>query len=232
MNLDGKQWVLGRDYAQAPTCATCHVSATASGLKVTHDPGERISWTNRPAVSQVLDTDASHAVVTETDPAKRVALVADSSVQKRDRMKLVCGTCHTSAYVAAHYQQYDALVVLFNEKFAKPGLVLMNQLYAEGLLTRKQFDERLEWEWYMLWHHEGRRARHGASMMAPDYSHWHGMYEVAERFYMSVIPEARDIARRAAESGRQAQADRANAVIDAILARPEHAWFLSEQTKK
>jgi hypothetical protein len=232
MNLDGKQWVLGRDYAQAPTCATCHGSATASGLKVTHDPGERISWTNRPAVSQVLDTDASHAVVTETDPAKRVALVADSSVQKRDRMKLVCGTCHTSAYVAAHYQQYDALVVLFNEKFAKPGLVLMNQFYAEGLLTRKQFDERLEWEWYMLWHHEGRRARHGASMMAPDYSHWHGMYEVAERFYMSVIPEARDIARRAAESGRQAQADRANAVIDAILARPEHAWFLSEQTKK
>jgi hypothetical protein len=147
-------------------------------------------------------------------------------------MKLVCGTCHTSAYVAAHYQQYDALVVLFHEKFAKPGLVLMNQFYAEGLLTRKQFDERLEWEWYMLWHHEGRRARHGASMMAPDYSHWHGMYEVAERFYMSVIPEARDIARRAAESGRQAQADRANAAIDAILARPEHAWFLSEQTKK
>ena len=25
-------------------------------------------------------------------------------------------------------------------------------------------------------------------MMAPDYTHWHGMYEVAERFYMELIP--------------------------------------------
>ena len=24
-----------------------------------------------------------------------------------------------------------------------------------------------------IWHHEGRVARHGASMMAPDYTHWH-----------------------------------------------------------
>ncbi len=232
MNLDGKRWVLGEDYSQAPTCATCHVSATASGLKVTHDPGERISWTNRPVVSLVLDTDASHTVVTETDPGKRQAIVADSGEQKRDRMKLVCGTCHTSAYVAAFYAQYDGLVALFNEKFARPGQALINQLYADGLLTTRQFDERLEWECYMLWHHEGRRARHGTSMMAPDYSHWHGMYEVAERFYMSVIPEARDIARRAADTGRKEQADRANLMIDAMLARPEHAWFLGESAKR
>jgi hypothetical protein len=58
------------------------------------------------------------------------------------------------------------------------------------------------------------------------------MYEVAERFYMSVIPEAREIARRAAEAGRKEQADRANATIDAILARPEHAWFLGESAKQ
>ena len=30
-----------------------------------------------------------------------------------------------------------------------------------------------------------------ASMMAPDYTQWHGMFEVAERFYMKLIPEAR-----------------------------------------
>jgi hypothetical protein len=232
MNLGAKTWVLGETYSQAPTCATCHMSATASGLTVTHDPGERISWTNRPVVSQVLDTDASHAVVTEADPARRQTLVADAATQKRDRMKLVCGTCHTTAYVSAFYAQYDDFVALYNEKFAKPGLALVNQLYADGLLTRTQFDEPLEWEWYMLWHHEGRRARHGTSMMAPDYSHWHGMYEVAERFYMSVIPEARDIAHRAAEAGRTEQARRVNALIDAILARPEHAWFLAEAAKR
>ncbi|HYM59882.1 MAG TPA: multiheme c-type cytochrome [Thermoanaerobaculia bacterium] len=225
MNLDAKSWVLGKDYSQAPTCATCHMSATASGLGVTHDPGERISWTNRPPISLVMDTDADHKVITESDPIKRKALIADSAEQKRDRMKLVCGNCHTSNYVNSFYNQYDDFVVLFNEKFAKPGTAIMNELYGQGLLTKKQFDERIEWDWYFLWHHEGRRARHGASMMAPDYTHWHGMYEVADRFYMSFIPEAREIARKAAESGKKEQAGKVNALIDSILARPEHAWY-------
>ena len=97
--------------------------------------------------------------------------MADSAEQKRDRMKHVCGTCHRAPYVAAFYAQYDGFIVLFDEKFARPGLTLINQLYADGLLTRKQFDERLEWEWSMLWHHEARSG-HGTSMMAPDYSHW------------------------------------------------------------
>ena len=123
--------------------------------------------------------------------------------------------------------------MLYNEKFAKPGLALMDQLYADRACSRKkQFDERIEWDWYFLWHHEGRRARHGAAMMAPDYTHWHGMYEVAERFYTSFIPEAREIARAAAERGKKEQGDAANAMIDAILARPEHAWFVTEAAKK
>lgn len=65
-------------------------------------------------------------------------------------------------------------------------------------------------------------------MMAPDYAHWHGMYEVAERFYQGLIPQARELAKEAEEHG---QADAANAVrkvIDEILARPEHAWFESQ----
>ncbi|QQR72237.1 MAG: hydroxylamine oxidoreductase [Holophagales bacterium] len=224
LKLDGKTWVLGKDYTAAPTCATCHMSANASGLAVTHDPGERISWTNRPPISQAMDTDAAHRVVTETDPAKRAAVVRDTAGAKRDRMKLVCTTCHAPSYVDSFYRQYDDLVVLYNEKFAKPGKAIMDELGKQGLITKKQFDERIEWDWYFLWHHEGRRARHGASMMAPDYTHWHGMYEVADRFYQSLIPEAREIAREAAEHGKTAEAAAVQAVIDAILARPEHAW--------
>jgi hypothetical protein len=232
MNLDGETWILGKDYSQAPTCATCHMSATASGLQITHDPGERISWTNRPPVSVVMDTDAGHRIVTETDPAKRAALITDSWSDKRDRMKLVCGSCHSSDYVNSFYQQYDDFVVLYNEKFAKPGAALIKELAAQGLITSKQFDERIEWDWFFLWHHEGRRARHGTAMMAPDYSHWHGMYEVADRFYMSFIPEAREIARHAAENGKKEQAMKVESLIDSILARPEHAWYLEEKAKK
>ena len=62
-----------------------------NGGKVTHDPGERISWTNRPPVSKLLDTDAKHRIVSEVDPAKRKELITDSWEQKRGRMKEVCG---------------------------------------------------------------------------------------------------------------------------------------------
>lgn len=64
-------------------------------------------------------------------------------------------------------------------------------------------------------------------MMAPDYAHWHGMFEVAERFYMELIPQAREIAAHAAEAGRTAEAEAVTAVIDEILNRPEHAWLES-----
>ena len=170
LNLDAKDWVLGRDYAAAPTCATCHMSGnTRNGGRVTHDPGERISWTNRPPVSLVMDTDADHAVVKEVDPEKRRALVADTAKDKRDRMQQVCEHCHSPDYVGSFYTQYDNLVILYNEKFAKPGQAIMGALLDNGLRTKTEFDEEVEWTWYFLWHHEGRRARHGASMMAPDY---------------------------------------------------------------
>ena len=226
MNLDGESWILGEDYSAAPTCATCHMSGhMRNGGEVTHDPGERISWTNRPPVSLVMDTDINHAIVKETDPEKRRLLIADSAENKRDRMKLVCSHCHTPDYVNAFYQQYDDLVILYNEKFAKPGSQIMATLASEGLRSPTQFDEEIEWTWFFLWHHEGRRARHGASMMAPDYTHWHGMFEVAERFYMELIPQAKEIADHAAAAGKPSQARAVHAVIDSILARPEHAWF-------
>ena len=227
MNLDSHHWVLGKDYTQAPTCATCHMSANSRGQEVTHDPGERISWTNRPPVSLKMDTDINHAVIKETDPTKRQKLIADSWQDKRDRMKNVCLHCHTSNYVDAFYKQYDDFVINYNEKFAKPGLQIMAALRKNNLITKAQFDEEIEWTWFYLWHHEGRRARHGASMMAPDYAHWHGMFEVGERFYMGLIPQTREIIAHAEQEGKVEAAAAVKQVVEDILARPEHQWFES-----
>ncbi|MDP3719043.1 MAG: multiheme c-type cytochrome [Acidobacteriota bacterium] len=228
MNLDAKPWVVGRDYSAAPTCATCHMSANIrNGMKITHDPGERISWTNRPPVSLVMDTDANHEVVTETDPEKRRAAIADTADAKRNRMKQVCSTCHTPDYINLFYRQYDDVVINYNEKFAKPGQAIMAALTDNGLLTKTQYDEPIEWTWYYLWHHEGRRARMGASMMAPDYTQWRGMFEVAQNFYMKLIPEARAVTAAAARTGKAAAARAADATIDEILRRPEHQWLLN-----
>ena len=235
MNLDAKDWVLGEDYTQAPTCATCHMSGNSrNGGVVTHDPGKRISWSNRPPVSAVMDTDENGKIIKELDPVERRKLTKMSAEDRRNNMKEVCHHCHTPDYVNSFYKQYDDFVVLYNEKFAKPGQAIMAELYAQDLLTANvhpetkkkasNFDEEIEWTWFYLWHHEGRRARHGASMMAPDYAHWHGMYEVAERFYMELIPQAREIVEHAEEEGKTEQAAAVRKVIEEILARPEHSW--------
>lgn len=226
MNLDAEQWVLGEDYAAAPTCATCHMSGhSRNNGRVTHDPGERISWTNRPPVSLPMDTDAEHRIVTAADPGERQEQIADTAEAKRTRMKEVCSHCHTPDYVNAFYKQYDDFVTLYNEKFAKPGRAIVAALLEHGLRSPTQFDEEIEWTWFYLWHHEGRRARHGASMMAPDYAHWHGMFEVAERFYMELIPKALEMADHAESTGRSRQAGAVRQVVESILSRPEHSWF-------
>jgi hypothetical protein len=65
MNLDAENWVLGEDYSAAPTCATCHMSGhMQNDGDVTHDPARRISWTNRPPISVVMDTDINGKIVT------------------------------------------------------------------------------------------------------------------------------------------------------------------------
>ncbi len=231
MNLNAEHWVLGDDYSAAPTCATCHLSGNRkNGGRITHDPGERIFWTNRPKVSMVRDTgEDGEPVYKQADPAKRKEIV-DTALQKRGRMKEVCSHCHTNDYINGFFKQYDDFVTLYNEKFGKPGVAIMGEMKKRGLTTKVAFDEEIEWTWFYLWHHEGRRARHGASMMAPDYAHWHGMYEVAERFYMELIPQAREICEKAIAEGKVEDGEAVLKLIDEILDRPEHQWF--EATRK
>jgi hypothetical protein len=171
LNMDHDSWIVGKDYTVAPTCATCHLSATPS-QPVTHDVGTRISWTLRPPISKKLE----------------------NAEKRRDAMKDLCSSCHSAPFVDGFYQQFDNLVNLYDEKFAKPAMGIRQDLIDAGKLTPADFDERLDWIYYELWHHEGRRARHGASMSGPDYAWWHGMYEVAKQFYSEFLPEVKQVA--------------------------------------
>jgi hypothetical protein len=96
-------------------------------------------------------------------------------------------------------------------------------------------NERLDYVYYEIWHHEGRRARHGASMMGPDYVQWHGFYELSRNFYTEFLPLARELGEKA---GR---ADEVNAFIDQTLRGPDgkaweqyHRWTtgLTDEEKK
>ncbi|MBW2731999.1 MAG: hypothetical protein JRH20_06365 [Deltaproteobacteria bacterium] len=192
MNLKSDRWVAGQDYFAAPTCATCHMSATRK-QKITHDVGQRISWTLRPPVSKMK---------------------ADY-VRKRNNMKETCSACHSKYTVDGHYYQYDGVVQLYNNKFAKPAGEIMALLKKKGLLKNKAgFGNKVEWTYWEIWHHEGRRARHGASMMGPDYTWWHGIYEVAQHFYFKFLPEVRKY--------KDAEV---NALVEKHLNSPMHSWL-------
>ena len=220
MNLDSGKWIAGEDYDAAPTCATCHMSATRN-LPITHDVGDRISWTLRPPISEKIDAR----------DAKKGLKVKPWEL-RRDDMKDVCSSCHGKKMIESFYAQFDSVVEMYNEKYAIPTTKMMNLLLEQGLRTETPFDEEIEWNYYFLWHHEGRRARHGAAMMAPDYVQWHGMYEVAHRFYMEWVPSIKEIIEKAEKAGKHKQAKVIKNYLDnEIMTLDGHAWFVGKMPK-
>jgi nitrate/TMAO reductase-like tetraheme cytochrome c subunit len=231
LNLDSAKWVVGEDYSQAPTCATCHMSATPArpaakdrparpGLPVSHDVGMRISWNNRPAIS----------IRPEVSDKKMGLPGANVNWEtRRNNMKMVCLNCHEQQWVDNFYTQYDSLVELYHDKFAKPGLALMET--AKPLLRQPEFSNKIDFTWYEIWHHEGRRARHGASMMGPDYTHWHGTYEVAKHFYSEFVPELEELIDKGRESKTPEKVTAADALakkLEEVLATANHRWYTNK----
>jgi len=218
--MENKQWIPGKDFEQGPTCTTCHMSATED-LPLTHDVGARISWTLRPAISE--KTDAADIAAGKS---------AKSWQQRREDMRKVCSSCHASSWVDNWYEQFDQQVSLYNNKFGIPAAKLYQMTRAAGLITNDvDFDDQLEFTYYLLWHHEGRRARMGAAMMGPDYTQWHGNFKVAQRFYMEFVPQLKDVLLKAMQSGDAAKAEAARKVqaeLDNVLNSENHRWFLGK----
>jgi hypothetical protein len=161
--------------------------------KPTHDVGARISWNLRPPISKPKE----------------------NGKEKRNKMIDVCLACHGKRFVEGFYYQFDSLVNLYDQKFALPAKEIMAILKKNGVLKKKaKFTNKVEWIYWELWHHEGRRARHGAAMMGPDYAWWHGMYEVGKHFYMKFIPAVRKLKDK-----------EANAYVETLLKSDLHKWF-------
>lgn len=199
MNMDRPKWVPGQDYFDAPTCSTCHISATAN-QGVTHDVGSRLSWNLRAPVS------------------KRT----ENWEKKLNKMKDVCTACHGDNFVNGFYDQLNQFVALYNDKFAVPATEIRQMLMDQGVISKANFDDKIDWIYWELWHHEGRRARHGAAMSGPDYAWWHGIYDVAKHFYTEMLPEAEEACKKAGKPE----------VYEEILTKyikndPRHEWFVN-----
>ncbi|MCF6148861.1 MAG: hypothetical protein E3K37_09395 [Candidatus Kuenenia sp.] len=221
-----------------------------------HDVGERISWTLRPAVSTKINIVVYEDGFKEDYPDTRklpeigeMVQVVEKIVQeeklvrkiipkrvvkivtwqeRREKMKGVCRNCHNKTHVDNFYRQFDNFVNLYNEKFGRPAQAMMNALAEDGVLNpNAPFAHEVQWIFWELWHHEGRRARHGASMMGPDYAHWHGMYEVAKHYYMNFLPA---VIKAAAQKSDEMKA-KYEQKIEKLLEQEEHLWMkgLSEE---
>ena len=216
MNLDSSKWIVGEDYSAAPTCATCHMSETKT-LGLSHDIGLRISWNNRPVFSiRPEESDAKMGL-----PGKDIPWQT-----RKKNMEQVCISCHNKNFIDNFYSQYNALIDLYHRKFAKPGQELMD--LAKPLLFPVKFTNKIDFTWFELWHHEGRRARHGASMMGPDITHWHGTYEIARNFYTEFIPEIKHLIADNRQGPKAKEAKILEDKLNEILNNADHRWFIGK----
>ncbi len=239
LKLGSKLWRAGKEYFTGPTCSSCHMSAAGS-QGVTHDVGERISWTLRPPVSSKLnmiiyDNDDKEDITGDNPTLPKVGEIHKGKKGKekkvkgvlrwkdrRAKMNDICEQCHQENFVKGAYKQFDDVIVLYNEKFAKPAKAIIGELKKAGKITKANFDDKIEWTWWEIWHHEGRRARHGAAMQGPDYTWWHGMYEVGKHFYNKFIPELKAVA------GEKM----AKELLDKyVYSNPGHLWYRDGMSK-
>jgi len=148
----------------APTCATCHFSGFgASGT--THDTGDRLTW-------------FLAAPISERRPGWQDNMI---------RMQNVCLECHNQNFISSFYASADRATEAVNA-LVEEGNDIMNPLREAGLLTDAPFDQPIDFTYFELWHHWGRTAKFGIWMQGPDYTQWHGVYEM-----LSDLAELREL---------------------------------------
>ena len=158
----------GPDDIDAPTCATCHMSGFGN-VRSTHDVGTRLYWELQPkkSVPQWKGPDEVDFVLERvSDP--------EAARQGRATMESICNQCHSPNWTTGYLAEFDKVVSDYNRLWEYTDNLLA-EAYEEGLVDRENpLDETPEILHYLIWHHDGRRWRMGASMMGPDWTHWNG----------------------------------------------------------
>jgi hypothetical protein len=137
-----------------PTCATCHFSGI-NGMKVTHDPSERLSWYLFSAVSEKRPNYA----------------------RAQSEMKQVCSQCHATTLVDRVFTQAEAVVASTNER-VQAAQAIVDGMKKENLVPAAPFSSPVDFLYFDLWHYDGRTAKHGAFMGGADFVQWHGNYPI------------------------------------------------------
>jgi len=183
---------------RAATCFTCHMSGI-NGLKATHNVSLRLKWNLWAPDSFLRDKGYETAGWTfwsnggKVEAGKTVirgnakAGNPNGPDAARADMKKVCLTCHEATFTDNYFKRVDAAVKIYNQ-YKTHASKMLGELKKKGLMKSDVWSDPFFKLYYYLWHHEGRRFRHGAAMGSPDYAHWHGIFQV-----MQDIREMQDI---------------------------------------
>jgi hypothetical protein len=140
----------------AATCAICHMSGFGSA-GTTHDVGDRLTWFLFKPIS-------------DRRPGWQDNMI---------RMQGVCLECHNQNFLDDFYSAADKATERVNEWVVESDEIVA-PLKEKDLLTSEPFDEPIDFTYFNLWHHWGRTAKFGVWMQGPDYSQWHGAYEILD----------------------------------------------------
>ena len=132
----------------------------------THDVGDRLTW-------------YLFAPISERRPDWQDNLV---------RMQGICLECHNRVFLDDFYTDADEGTKAVND-WVRQSDAIMSPLKSAGLLTDEPFDQPIDFLYFELWHHWGRTAKFGVWMQGPDYTQWHGAYEL-----LSDLAELRELA--------------------------------------
>jgi hypothetical protein len=157
LKLDANPKTLTTRDMFVPTCATCHMSGI-NGLKMTHDPSDRLGWYLANPVSE-----------------KR-----PNYLRAQTSMKQVCTQCHTQALVDRVYTQAEAVVASTNTKVLA-AKDIVDGLRKDGSLSGPPFSNPIDFTYFDLWHYDGRTSKHAAFMGGADFVQWHGNYGLLQK---------------------------------------------------
>jgi nitrate/TMAO reductase-like tetraheme cytochrome c subunit len=157
LKLDADPKTLSTRDMFVPTCATCHMSGI-NGLKVTHDPSDRLSWYLANAVSE-----------------KR-----PNYLRAQTSMKQVCTQCHTQALIDRVYSQAEQVIAGTNAKVIT-AKEIVDSLHKDGTLNGPPFSNPIDFTYFDLWHYDGRTSKHAAFMGGADFVQWHGNYGLMQK---------------------------------------------------
>ncbi|MFH1143031.1 MAG: multiheme c-type cytochrome [Candidatus Eisenbacteria bacterium] len=183
-NFDAVPWRIGADFT-APTCAACHVSLLAgAGDEViaprSHQMNDRLAWRIfgliyshpqplDPRTSRIRSADGL-PLPTALDgrPAADYLIDEAEQARRRETMTRVCTACHSSAWVAGHFDRYERMHAATNAATAEATGILQ-EIWRRGLATGTDrggsaFDEAIEQRWCDAWLFYGNSIRFASAM--------------------------------------------------------------------